>query len=144
MTEHRSEEVAGKATVTIRGEAVYVPGLSANGYSYGGNPNDGPIRRVEYDACVEWIQNFCKPRKTPSRYRSYGLKHIVERYYSEVGQKDRSYISNGAFIAAARACGYKPLMIDGPNCEFAFWIRVDGFKGSEYLIEFRRPTKGYV
>lgn len=86
------------------------------------SPSGYPIDRKQIDLCREWIKQFCIPRKTRnSRYGSYGLKHLVERYYGE-------YISNGAFIAAAEESGYEVLP-DGNNslnAGFRFWINIAG------------------
>ncbi len=156
-----AEESASEDCIAVDlDQYVLVPGLTANGFPTIQRVQDGklihgaegkrcclspsgyPIQRDEFELCKEWITRFCKPRKTPSRWGSYGLKHVVERFYSGPGQ--RGYVSNGALIAAAIACGYEPLNVNGPNAEFAFWINVDGFEGSEGYLNGRRPTNGYV
>ena len=99
------------------------------------NPN---VRPEEVELCKKWIAAFCKPRTTPNRHGSYTLKHVVERHYG-------SYVSNDSFIAAAEAMGYAPqYRYPSPNPNFRFWIAVEGFRGSEYLVEYRRPTKGFL
>ena len=100
------------------------------------SPSKYPILKSEVDLCQQWITQFCKPRKTPSRWDSYALKHLVERCCG-------NYVSNGAFIAAAIAAGYAPLHTSGTNARFAFWIHEDGFKGSSGYIDLRRATNGY-
>jgi hypothetical protein len=86
-----------------------------------GSPNyDGhEPERSEIDSCKEWIELYCKKRKTFNRnMSSYELKHIVEDY-SEY-HKERNYVSNGAFIQAATELGYeyKPCHSGSPNAYF--------------------------
>ncbi len=63
--------------------------------------------------CRRWIRWFVRPRKTiNSRRSSYGLKHDAENWAG-------IYVTNGAFIAAAVAEGYRYEQIDrGPNANF--------------------------
>jgi hypothetical protein len=96
-----------------RDKAGKIASLSPSGY---------PIDQTQINYCKKWIKQFCIPRKTiNSRYGSYGLKHIVEEYYG-------TYISNGAFIAAADESGYDviPDGGDSPNASFKFWINIAG------------------
>lgn len=46
--------------------------------------------------CTEWLRKYTRPALTYTTSTSYGFKHIVERWAG-------SYISNDAFIEAARA-----------------------------------------
>ena len=47
------------------------------------------------DICRDWLRAFGEKTKTiRPNWHSYGLKHVVERWRG-------TYISNGAFIAAA-------------------------------------------
>ena len=53
-----------------------------------------------FEATRNWIQRRLRPIKTLNRRcTSYGLKHVCER---EIG-----YVTNGVFIAAMAACGYR-------------------------------------
>jgi hypothetical protein len=63
--------------------------------------------------CRLWISENCRIRDTFNHTRnSYAFKHAV-KYYT------RSYVSNGAFIAAALELGYDIKMIGrGPNALF--------------------------
>jgi hypothetical protein len=111
--------------------------LSATGIRNWQNSDTTPPRLEEIAMCREWITQFCTPRKTPNRFRSYGLKHMVERYFST--DKRNEYVSNGAFIQAAIDCGFEPIP-DGINAKFCFWIHKEGFKGSEGYLNNLRLT----
>ena len=66
--------------------------------------------------CADWIRANTKARKTINRNRSsYGLKHSVERATG-------TYVTNGAFIAAAIGLGFS-FKTRGPNAYFNFGIR---------------------
>jgi hypothetical protein len=66
--------------------------------------------------CADWIKANTTPRKTINRDRSsYGLKHDVER-------ASGTYVTNGAFIAAAIGLGFS-FKTRGPNAYFNFGIR---------------------
>ena len=66
------------------------------------------VDRVQ--ATCQWIEDHLRTRKTINpRYSSYGLKHLAE--------KDVGYITNGVFIAAMIACGFR-YRVDGPNALF--------------------------
>ncbi len=72
----------------------------------------------EFSLCCEWLQG-CKPRKTiNTSISSYRLKHMVEAWARKI-DRDDSYVSNGAFIAAAIHMGFdwKP-DFDSPNVRF--------------------------
>jgi len=63
--------------------------------------------------CVEWLLQYATPRKTANlKIGSYGLKHIVENWA-------KTYISNGAFILAARRQGVK-IVPNNPNSPNAY------------------------
>jgi hypothetical protein len=72
-----------------------------------------PVIEVQVNICKEWIQKFCKERKTiNTRISSYRLKHEVEEWSKE-------HIDNGAFIAAAVDSGYHYKQDgDSPNALF--------------------------
>jgi len=59
-----------------------------------------PPDRSQVDICRDWLRAFGEKTKTirPS-WNSYGLKHVVERWKG-------TYVSNGAFVAAALLEGY--------------------------------------
>lgn len=72
----------------------------------------------EFSLCCEWLHD-CQKRKTiNSSISSYRLKHLVEAWAKKAGYKD-TYVSNGAFIAAAVHMGFdwKP-DFDSPNVRF--------------------------
>jgi hypothetical protein len=72
-----------------------------------------------------FIAKFGKPRKTISTdHTSYGLKHAAELWSESTG--GFPYVSNGAFITAAREMGVrmKPLRPGSLNAYFALgWTR---------------------
>ena len=74
---------------------------------------DDPITEEQVRICKEWIQQFCKQRKTiNTKISSYWLKHEVEAW-------SRDSITNGAFIAAAIDSGYQYRQDgDSPNALF--------------------------
>ena len=62
---------------------------------------------AEVALCREWIQAFCRPSKDVTTNRSsYGYKHDVERWVRSKSGASH-YISNGAFILAALAEGFR-------------------------------------
>lgn len=74
----------------------------------------------EVDDCRRWLQRFARHKATANKWigSSYKLKHDVEDWLSIEGADD-SYVTNGAFIAAAVLEGYWPQVIEGgPNCHF--------------------------
>lgn len=75
--------------------------------------------------CCDWISRNLERQKTISYKRSsYGLKHIAER---EIG-----YITNGTFIAAMIACGYR-WVPDGPNAYFS--VTWQSVRNAEQRVE---------
>lgn len=59
-----------------------------------------------------WIMHNLIPIKSMSKSNnSYGLKHLMER---DIGR----YVTNGMFICAMLACGYRGKMNDGKNLNF--------------------------
>ena len=75
--------------------------------------DDTPPLPAQVEVCRQWLSLFARPRKTINvRRSSYGLKHAVEAWAS-------GYVSNGAFIAAAVAEGYRVRQIGrGTNANF--------------------------
>jgi hypothetical protein len=75
--------------------------------------DDGPPCPAQVGLCRRWLALYVQPRKTINpRRSSYGLKHTVEDWAGD-------YITNGAFIAAAIAEGYRIDQIGGgPNAHF--------------------------
>lgn len=95
------------------------PLLHNAGYGYGrGELGPTAENRAALQASVErftatkqWIEANLRPVKRIHPYRtSYGMKHIAER---EIG-----YITNGVFIAAMLACGYRMEKRPGYNPRF--------------------------
>jgi hypothetical protein len=76
-----------------------------------------PVNEEQVNICKEWIQKFCKERKTINpKVSSYGLKHEVEAWAN-------NYIENGAFIAAAIDLGYRFKQDgDSPNALFTLSV----------------------
>lgn len=91
-------------------------------------------REDEIEICLRWLALFgLKRTRINSRLSSYGLKHVVERWtegqapsFTMTDRNGREwtqatrYISNGAFIEAAKRAGYRiercaPL---SPNANF--------------------------
>ncbi len=87
----------------------------------------------QIDLCKRWISTFIEPRKTLNdKTYSYGMKHIAEDWAG-------SYVSNGAFIAAAIDLGYRYKQAQGkknPNAIFNMSL-----KGYEALWK-RCPSCG--
>lgn len=74
-----------------------------------------PIDPTEFRVAAQWLVMYdgFKRRKTVNTYMSsYGWKHVVER-------NAHTYITNGAFVCAALALGYKMQRIkNSPNVFF--------------------------
>jgi hypothetical protein len=71
----------------------------------------------QFHFCADYIgSNLEIGLRANPTVSSYGLKHRVERWYSEKGVP--AYVSNGMFIAAMIDHGYRVCQIDGPNCYF--------------------------
>ena len=118
-----------------QGTVGALPRICANGFCDGESCTHGATRAAEIALSREWLREFASPTKT-IRARcgrsSYALKHAVERWtrqlHSQWRQIDRAdrewtgnyhYVSNGAFIVAAIAEGYRVKRIsDGPNAFF--------------------------
>ena len=66
---------------------------------------------AEFIAARGWLRRFAKLEAFNRRGNSYGLKHVAEH--------DIGYVSNGVFIAAAIAEGFRARRINnGPNAIF--------------------------
>lgn len=78
--------------------------------------------KSEVTFCRRWLRANASPTKTIRRnHSSYGLKHIAEKAF--VG---RWYVSNGAFIEAARLEGYRIVREEGsPNAYFNMCLKPD-------------------
>lgn len=113
------------------------PTLNTNGFGYYCSYSNKYISSdditkypKEFKAIRHFLNNNVAHIKTVSTNggSSYGLKHIVEGNIHH-------YISNGMFIAASLACGYKMKYKDsyGPNAFFAMsqkdWNRLQETKG---------------
>jgi hypothetical protein len=69
-----------------------------------------------FDRCVDLLGTMDKLKGINTRYGSYGLKHVFERYlYLFV---PNGYVANGTFILAALASGFKHERINGLNALF--------------------------
>ena len=96
------------------------PQLTANGWTYYSRIDRKEIgsgdilnHPKEFQAVCDFLDKNIKPTQTINTDgSSYHYKHVVESYIDH-------YISNGLFIAAALACGFKMKYWSGPNCCFA-------------------------
>jgi hypothetical protein len=78
--------------------------LYANGLD---TPDRSPVDEAQVQVAREFIRNSCLKRKVFNRrHTSYFLKHVAEDWAKAQG-KAVTYISNGAFIAAAIDEGYE-------------------------------------
>tara|TARA_R110002051_G_scaffold129100_1_gene202839 strand:+ start:176 stop:601 length:426 start_codon:yes stop_codon:yes gene_type:complete len=110
------------------------PDLTTNGWIYysridGKKIGEGDItsRPKEFEAICNFLNENIDHTKTMNTHGgSYYFKHVVEYAINH-------YISNGMFIAAALACGYKMKRYRGPNCQFATskksWVPFENLKG---------------
>jgi hypothetical protein len=65
----------------------------------------------QFNLAVAWLDQCTRTKTINRRQSSYDLKDEVEDWTTP-----RSYVSNGAFIAAAIHLGYKTILTDGyPN-----------------------------
>mgnify|MGYP003639955324 CR=1 FL=1 len=103
------------------------PTLTSNGWTYFSRIDNrkiasGDISKhpEEFKAICDFLNDNIGHTKTvrTNGSSSYGLKHLVE---DEIGH----YISNGMFIAAALACGYKMQYKSnyGPNSFFGMSLK---------------------
>jgi len=83
-----------------------------------GSFDESPPSESQVAWCVEWLQRFAKPRKTVNRMSSYGLKHCVEAWCGD-------YVSNGAFIEAARRLGFEVIPCGPMNPNAVFRLSFD-------------------
>jgi len=82
--------------------------VSANGIEPHGSSKEDPRdpEPEQVSACRAWLREFAAPTKTIRRERSsYQYKHAVEDSARALGVS--LYVSNGAFIVAAIAEGYR-------------------------------------
>jgi hypothetical protein len=74
--------------------------------------------------CAEWIAGYLIPAKTFNLKRSsYGLHNIVKRWAN-------NYVSNGAFIEAARRAGFEMRRVD------------DGLADTHFKMKYLEERKG--
>jgi hypothetical protein len=80
-----------------------------------------PISLAQFIAARRWLSQWGKLKSLNQRGSSYGLKHVAE---DEIG-----YVTNGVFIAAAIAEGFR-VRREGPNALFNIsstaWRGVEG------------------
>lgn len=71
-------------------------------------PNESEVAH-----CIAWLNQYASPRKTINKaIGSYGLKHIVENWETQIWSR---YVSNGAFILAAFRLGFIIVPYDPHN-----------------------------
>jgi hypothetical protein len=104
-------------------------------------PDEGQISK-----CQEWLRLHAERTKTVRRRRSsYAYKHHVECWTRTPGTRFKQldpwgrkwtseyfYVSNGAFIEAARREGYRVVQTDSgsPNAYFDFQVPRSGRRGT--------------
>jgi len=79
-----------------------------------------PPSENEIATCRTWLRLFAAPTKRiQTAFGSYYLKHLVEHWGG------RLYVSNGAFIEAAKREGYrfKRVIPGSQNANFNFSVR---------------------
>ncbi len=74
---------------------------------------------TQVEVARKWIQEHCSASATYGKRSSYGLKHEVEQWTHHA-----SYVSNGAFIEAARREGYEYKPTDRGSLNALFRMRV--------------------
>lgn len=94
------------------------PELYAHGWAYRDGPIGVLIDRGQFEHARRFIQQRCVRIAGSNRKSgSHGFKHDAEDWAG-------TYISNGAFIAAALAEGYTLRRFPGsPNCSFNLKVR---------------------
>lgn len=73
--------------------------------------------------CADWIKHLTPTKAINPRHSSYGLKHCVEewsRTRADQGEDVLTYVTNGAFIAAAVGLGFRFKYRETPNPAFNF------------------------
>ena len=103
------------------------PDLSANGWRYKGSRHDPEMPEERFQqfrfalttpdgiAQIETACQYLRQFGPSPRNGSYGLKHDIEYWGSDVGLEP--YVSNGAAIVAAILCGYRiKRERNSPNC----------------------------
>lgn len=83
-------------------------------FSDSGKPPKQQIERAK-----KWIERFGLPLKGINfHFKSYSLKHCVERWWQSEHPGTAYYVSNGAFIQAALDLGYRvhPVGDKGDAC----------------------------
>lgn len=121
----RAVNHAGKTPqITVSGCGVLLPRDPGGYYCEActrGEPC--PVDAEQVAICRVWLRHHARPLKTVSNSRSsYNYKHDVEEWL-EHKQGLRSYVANGAFIAAAQAEGYRVRSV-GINALFDFNVPV--------------------
>lgn len=115
---------------TLKRILVKNPGLCANGWEAAFEDFDrsrahmtSPHGVEEFGRALAFVEARCRPTKAITTHAgSYGYKHMAENWHRrELGDTADCYVSNGAFIAAALALGYRHQRLPGsPNCLFNF------------------------
>jgi hypothetical protein len=133
MTVRRSGDASGLPhdepgdVLTRRKRAIAIDVFDCDRWTHissaGLEPNGGTERLNapdpdEVDICNAWLRAHAKPTKTIRHdHSSYGYKPAVERWAG-------TYISNGAFIVAALAQGYRAERTDYGTSNADFALRV--------------------
>jgi hypothetical protein len=112
--------------------------IYVNGLTPGDGDEDERLNEDQIKICTAWLMLHAIPTARLSRRtNSYSYKHRVERWTHATGPHRLSdldgnrwtssyyYISNGAFIEAARRIGYRvePTHAGSPNAHFNFRVK---------------------
>lgn len=99
-----------------------------------GKPDEGEIERAR-----AWIKRYGRKLKNYNyNYKSYTLKHCVERWWVAAHPGTPYYVSNGAFILAAEALGYRARPV-GDLGDAVFNMSVPSKRDEE-----RRQEAGFI
>ena len=117
------------------------PDLTTNGWTYYSRMDNTEVsggdiatRPKEFEAICNFLnENISHTKTINTDAGSYYYKHVVEDAINH-------YISNGMFIAAALACGYKMKRSNAPNSKFATskkswepFVNLEGIRGGPRL-----------
>jgi hypothetical protein len=100
-------------------------------------PERQPPDAEEVQACRRWIRKHVDPSAAIREdHTSYGFKHLVE-------ETIESYVSNGAFIEAARREGYEIVRDSegSPNALFNMCIKPDKPKKAKKIKKIKKIKK---
>jgi predicted DNA-binding transcriptional regulator AlpA len=94
----------------VAGVTQQYPNLGLDGFGDSPRSFDDERYLKEINTAFQFIKLF------GAKEYSYGLKHRAEKWGKHSGMSP--FVGNGSAIVAAILHGYKPVRIQGPNCEF--------------------------